>query len=373
MNLLPMIIRNFKARRMRTALTLLGIAVGMMAIVALMGLARGFERGWDQTMNARGTDAVINRIAAGSPIPAPFSEEIALTVSSLPGIESSGGVLSSLVPVGNLPMVLITSWEWNSYIWNHLKIVEGRMPKRSDEQVILLGKSASQALGKGIGETLLLYGSKFPVCGIYESASMIESGAVLIPLKVMQDKSDNVGKINFLNIRFDSGIENSKARSILQEIEAIHPELSASLASESAQQNSTTKAVRGMTLAVTLLAMVVGLTSVMNTMLMSVFERTMEIGVLRAIGWKASRIRRMILLEASLLGVTGGTLGVLLAFAARELLYLFPSIGSAIRIEIAPDAVVFTIMFATIVGAISGLYPAIRASRMKPTAAFRHQ
>ena len=69
MNLLPMVARNFKARRMRTALTVFGIAVGMMAIVALMGLSRGFERGWDQTMNARGTDAVINRAAAGSPIP----------------------------------------------------------------------------------------------------------------------------------------------------------------------------------------------------------------------------------------------------------------------------------------------------------------
>tara|TARA_Y100000766_G_scaffold281991_1_gene294448 strand:+ start:11280 stop:12401 length:1122 start_codon:yes stop_codon:yes gene_type:complete len=373
MNLLPMVARNFKARRMRTALTLFGIAVGMMAIVALMGLSRGFERGWDQTMNARGTDAVINRAAAGSPIPAPFSEDIAASIRSLPGIESSGGVLSSLVPVGNLPMVLITSWEWSSYIWNHLTIVEGRMPQQPDEQVILLGKSASQALGKGVGETLLLYGTKFPVCGIYESASMIESGAILIPLEVMQRKSDNVGKINFLNLRFDPGTESSKARSICREIENIHPGLSASLASESAQQNSTTKAVRGMTLAVTLLSMIVGLTSVMNTMLMSVFERTMEIGVLRAIGWKASRIRRMILLEASLLGVAGGLLGVLLAFAVREILYLFPSIGSTIRIEIALDAVLFTVVFATIVGAISGLYPAIRASRMKPTVAFRHQ
>ena len=82
MNLLPMVARNFKARRMRTALTLFGIAVGVMAIVALMGLSRGFERGWDQTMNARGTDAVINRAAAGSPIPAPFSEDIAASIRS---------------------------------------------------------------------------------------------------------------------------------------------------------------------------------------------------------------------------------------------------------------------------------------------------
>ena len=373
MNLLPMVARNFKVRRMRTALTLLGIAVGMMAIVSLMGVARGFERGWDQTMNARGTDAVINRAAAGSPIPAPFSEDISLSIQALPGIESSGGVLSSLVPVENLPMVLITSWEWKSYIWKHLRIIEGRMHKHREEQSILLGKSASQMLGKGVGDSLLLYGSKFPVCGIYESTSMIESGAILVPLDVLQRHSDNLGKINFLNLRFDPNMDKAATRSLCEEIEKIHPGLSASLADESARSSSTTKAVRGMTLAVTLLALIVGLSSVMNTMLMSVFERTMEIGVLRAIGWKASRIRRMILLEASLLGVAGGVLGILLAFGVREILYLFPAIGTAIRIEIALDAMMFTIIFASVVGTASGLYPAIRASRMNPTVAFRHQ
>lgn len=78
-----------------------------------------------------------------------------------------------------------------------------------------------------------------------------------------------------------------------------------------------------------------------------------------------------ILLEAALLGVAGGSLGIILAFVARQGLYLFPAIGSAIQIEIVTEAVIFTIVFATVVGTVSGLYPAIRASRMKPTTAFR--
>ncbi len=78
-----------------------------------------------------------------------------------------------------------------------------------------------------------------------------------------------------------------------------------------------------------------------------------------------------ILLEPALLGVARGSLGIILAFVARQGLYLFPSIGSAIQIEIATETVIFTIVFATVVGTVSGLYPAIRASRMKPTAAFR--
>lgn len=189
-----MVSRNLRVRRMRTALTLLGIAVGMMAIVALMGLARGFENNWDQTLNARGTDVVVNRISTGSPIPAPFSEEVAREISALPGIEDSGGVLGVLMPVENLPMILVTSWEWESYIWNHLEIVEGRMQKDGHEKAVLLGKSASQMLRKQVGDSLQLLGSEFSVCGIYESTSMIESGAIVIPLGVMQSHSDNAGK-----------------------------------------------------------------------------------------------------------------------------------------------------------------------------------
>ena len=153
---------------MRTALTLLGIAVGMMAIVALMGLSRGFERNWNQTLNARGTDAVINRITTGSPIPAPFSEDVAREISALPGVEASGGVLSALMPVENLPMILITSWEWESYIWNHLEIVEGRMQDDGNEKAVLLGKSAAQMLGKKVGDSLRMLGTDFSICGIYE-------------------------------------------------------------------------------------------------------------------------------------------------------------------------------------------------------------
>ena len=373
MRLWTMVGRNLSVRRMRSALTVLGIAAGMMAIVSLMGLARGFENNWNQTLNARGTDVVVHRFSAGSPIPAPFSEQSAREISSLPGIDASGGVLSALLPVEELPMILVTSWEWESFIWDHLEIVNGRMQESAREQAVLLGKSAARILDRGVGDSLQLLGREFSVCGIYESTSMIESGAILVPLEVMQEHSDNAGKVNFVNLRFAPEVGKTRAREICREIEQQHNGLSANLASEAARDNSTTRAVRAMTLAVTLLAMVVGLASAMNTMLMSVFERTVEIGVLRAIGWKASRIRRMILLESTLLGIAGGILGVALGFLARELLYLLPSIRGTIRLEIGLHAILFTIAFATVVGVLSGLYPAIRASRMKPTVAFRHQ
>jgi len=270
-------------------------------------------------------------------------------------------------------MILITSWQWESYIWDHLEVVDGRLPKGPNEEAAILGKTAARILDKKVGDSLALLGTEVTVQGIFESASMVESAAVVVPLAVMQAITDNAGKVNFLNLRLEAGTEKERAREICAEIEEAHKGMSASLASEAAENHSTTRAVKGMTLAVTILAMIVGLASVMNTMLMSVFERTVEIGVLRAIGWKASRIRRMILLEAALLGLVGGLVGVVFGFLARELLYLVPVIRGTIRLEIDAVAVLSTVFYALVVGVLSGLYPAIRASRMKPTMAFRYQ
>lgn len=373
MRLWTIVSRNLLNRRMRSVLTVLGIAVGMMAVVGLLGLSKGFESSWDQTLNARGTDVVVNRVTTGNPVPAPFSEEIAREIAELPDVEATGGVLSALVRVDPLPMILATSWEWESYIWEHLEIVDGRMPNGPHEPVAMLGETAAEMLKRKVGDTIELEGDEFEVVGIFESASMLEASAIVLPLAVMQARSDNAGKLNFLNLRLEPDVNKERAREICREIEAKHAGLSASLASEAADHHSTTRAVKGMTLAVSLFALVVGLASVMNTMLMSVFERTVEIGVLRAIGWKKSRIRRMIVLEASLLGIMGGVVGVAFAFVARWILYFFPLIRGNIRIEIDLQAALSTVLFALVVGGLSGLYPAIRASRMKPSAAFQHQ
>lgn len=373
MRLWTIVSRNLRNRKMRSALTVLGIAVGMMGVVTLKGLARGFENNWDQTLNARKTDVVVNRITTGSPIASPFSQKHADEIARMPGIEASGKVLGQLLPVENLPMILVTSWEWDCFIWDHLQVVEGRRHQSGQEKAALLGKAAAQILAKKVGDSIRIFGEEFTICGIFESVSMVEAGAIVIPLEVMQAKTDNENKINYLNLRLAEDIDKEGAREICDKIEANHQGLSASLASEAANHHSTTQAVKGMTLAVTLLAMIVGLASVMNTMFMSVFERTVEIGVLRAIGWKAARIRRMILLEATLLGIIGGIAGVVLGFLTREILYLFPMIRSTVRIEIGMEAILSTIAFSTIVGVLSGLFPAIRASRLKPTVAFRYQ
>ena len=120
-----------------------------------------------------------------------------------------------------------------------------------------------------------------------------------------------------------------------------------------------------------LLAVLVGVFGVMNTMLMTVFERTQEICVLLALGWKRSRIVRMVLWESALLGLLGGLLGVLLGAVGVTILGHAPAIRGLLKPEISFGLLTTAVAMSLTVGILSGLYPAWRSSRLNPSRALQ--
>ena len=112
---------------------------------------------------------------------------------------------------------------------------------------------------------------------------------------------------------------------------------------------------------------------VLNTMFMAVFERTREIGILRAIGWRPSRVLRMILLESILLSVGGGIVGTLGGLGLIKLLSYIPTVQGIVQQAISVDIVVKGFAIAIIVGLIGAAYPAYRGSSLLPTEALRHE
>ena len=114
-----------------------------------------------------------------------------------------------------------------------------------------------------------------------------------------------------------------------------------------------------------------GVLGVMNTMLMTVFERTQEICVLLALGWRRSRIVRMILWESALLGLCGGVVGVLLGAVGVKILGGTPPIRGLLEPDISPSLLAMSVAIAVAVGVLSGLYPAWRSSRLSPSRALQ--
>ena len=125
--------------------------------------------------------------------------------------------------------------------------------------------------------------------------------------------------------------------------------------------------------ATTALAIVLGSVGVLNTMLMTVFERTAEIGVLRALGWRRRRVLTMILGEAVCLGVFGAVLGMILAVVGMRLILLEPTARGFIDPNIPAPVLGMGLIVGFALSILGGVYPAVRAAALDPSEALRHE
>jgi putative ABC transport system permease protein len=308
-----------------------------------------------------------------SPAPPAFAQEQIGALQSLPEVQQASGVMSELMGIENAPIVLVFGWESNTFVWDHLRLVSGRWPRTDAEQAVVLGSFAIDVLQKTVGSSIQIGATTFAVCGIFESASLVENGAVVMTLPQLQSLTEQPGKVNFVNVKLVQGTTTAQTDSVRRSIMTRFPGFKAYTAGQASQNNTAIQVARALSWTTSAIALLVGALGVMNTMLMSVFERLHEMGILLAVGWRRSRIVRLILCESIVLTVTGGLLGVGSASAGMLLLQRMPLLRGKIQGDFSP--LLFAIAFAVAVGLglIGGLYPAYRGSRLRPIDALRHE
>ena len=250
-------------------------------------------------------------------------------------------------------------------------MVEGRLPKDATEPVVVLGTLAAQVLRKKVGDTVQIEADELTVVGIVDGRSVVENGAIILSLSVFQVVSGYEERVNFIDIRVPEGASEERIDTLLANIEEEFPEYRAVKAGEVVGTSMGFQVAKAMSWSTSLLAIIVGVLGVMNTMLMTVFERTHEIGILLALGWRRSRIMCLVLAEAAILGLFGGIIGVGLGAVALAILENTTNVRGLLEPELGPDLVVKAIAIALVVGIVSGLYPAWRSSRLSPSLALQ--
>jgi putative ABC transport system permease protein len=305
----------------------------------------------------------------GSLTPKPFPASARDRIAHLPGVAATCPILVDLMSVETAELMIVSGREWGCFAWDNLKVVSGRLPNDANERAVVLGTSAAEVLKKKVGDTVQLETEELPVVGIVDGGAFVENGSIVLSLPLLQQITGNQDKISAIDVRVTPRMDDAGIERLSAEMSRLIPEAHAENASEHLLHSQGYRVIHAMSWGTSLLAILVGVLGVTNTMLMSVSERKQEIAVLLALGWKGSRIVRMILWESALLGFFGGFIGVLLGIIGVQVMKNMPAIRGLLEPDLSPGLMLMAIAIAVVVGVCSGLYPAWRSSQVAPSLA----
>jgi putative ABC transport system permease protein len=364
--------KNLWRRRLRTLLTLCGIGMAIGAFVALVGFSRSFENEWLKLYSASGTDiAVVDKNFMNSSV----NQSLQATLRAVPVVEMAEPMIFNIMDITPEVNALMFGWVDDSYEFNSLTFSSGGRFHNGKPEVIL-GETLAHNLGKKVGDKLDLQGSTYTIVGIYHGGTGLEAGAVIMPLDQLQQLSSLQGKVSGFHVRLKPAPPGESPEHYLKraqkQIEAAMPGLNAQAAAERAANNQFVGLAHAVAWGTSGIALLMGILGIANTMAMSVFERTREIGILRAIGWKAWRVMMLIQAEATVLGFVGGFIGIGFGWGALQLLSALPQTASVVSTSLSWVHLVEALAISVLSGLIAGAYPAWRGAHLSPVEALRH-
>jgi putative ABC transport system permease protein len=399
---LVLALKNVKRRGLRSWLTMLGIFIGIAAVVSLISLGDGLKTAVTGQFASMGTDKLTITNAEtgfgppGSTAVKKLTQHDVDIVESVKGVER---VITRLIRTARIEYNKIAGYYYfasmpedpdnSKIIYNTLnvKAQEGRLLAPDERGKIVLGNSFLQdnKFKKDIrvGSDFLIEGKKFEVVGILQKASTFQLNlVVLMNEKDMKDilnigdeqdimvalisKGEDIEEVGARieeKLRKDRGLkegeEDFKVQTPLQALQGVNTVLSI---------------INIIIAGIAIVSLIVGGIGIANTMYTSVLERKKEIGVMKAIGAKNSNVLLIFLFEAGFLGVIGGLVGIIIGLAMA---FAIASGANAVFgqslfiINFSPVLIIGSLVFSLMVGIISGVFPALQASKLKPVEAFR--
>jgi putative ABC transport system permease protein len=346
------------------------MAIG--AFVGLVGFSRAFEREWMRIYSSSGIDiAVVQQTFLNTTIDESASEK----VKALPDVADAAPMIYNVMDLTSDVNALVYGWRADSFEFHAIQLLSGRS-FRDGHAEVMLGDLLASNLNKKLGDRLELQGSPFTVVGVYHGSSALEAGAVIMPLDQLQQLSSLEGKVSTIHVRLRPApvgeLPDDYLKRAEEQIGAALPGLRAVPAAERASNNQFVRLAHASTWGTSLIALLIGILGIANTMAMSVFERTREIGILRALGWKRWQVLILILLEAVVLGIGGGLLGILVGWGALRVLAVLPQTASIVSASFPRSLLPEALGIAVLAGLAAGAIPAWRGARLSPVEALRH-
>jgi putative ABC transport system permease protein len=388
------LLRNLARRRLRTTLTVLGITIGIWALVVFSSMANKIN-----AYVASGSDYYVGKIIVSDASTGgigvgvvPIDLAVADEIRGLPGV-------AAVDPQVQVPFeeVEFSGFGMPKIITGRIagadggldrsptEAAQGRPLVAADEgsQVTVLGSDLARDLGFGVGDTVVLRGLPFLVVGILLPTFSSPDTTAMVPLAAAQELflatlpptlSAALDAHSLASQIIVYPADGTDEAALTDRIDGLAANVSTMTSADFDQQvGSTTLVFNAIIIGVAVISLVVGGLSVINTMAMSVSERTREIGIKRAIGGSRRRIIRELVTEAGVIGLIGGlfglALGALVVFLANEA----GRAGGTVLFDLTPMTAAFAVGFSTILGMLAGIIPAWGAARLDPVSALRYE
>jgi putative ABC transport system permease protein len=375
---------SLKRRKARFAFVLAALAIGVGTIVALVALTRAMQAEVSDELDRFGANIIVTPKSraldlgyGGLAVGGVTVDAEELRMADIPAIRTIPNKrnISAVAPklVGTLDvegqrMVLIgadlreerrvKSW------WK----VDGRFAASPAEA--MLGAEAAQMLHKRVGDVVIIAERRLTVAGLIAATGSLDDRAVFVDLALAQDVLGRPGEVSLIEV--SALCRGCPIEDIVQQIGTVlpHARVAPIRQAVAARERAMLQFTR-FGYAVSVVVLLVGIMVVMSTMMSSVTERTAEIGILRAVGFRQSQVARMLLVETIAISAAGGLAGWILGTVAAR--FAGPAMAQLAN-PVAPPWTLATpaVLLAVLVGTIGGIYPALRAARMDPARALRY-
>ena len=391
-------LREIRRHLLRSFLTTLGIIIGIAGVVTMVTLGKGVTASVAEQINSFGTNAffIIPQSAQQGTPPKPLKQgDVEAIKEQIAGVRFAAGQVQRNATAfhnGQNWAVTIEGVSGQYMDARSIKVDDGRrftpVEEASGANVCIIGPTVRDKIFVAgvspVGEQMRLNDVSCSVVGVFHSravggSNQDQDNYVLMPIKNVQRRFVGNDDLGFIIVSYDGSYDSKVMQDSLVELmrerRLVPPGEDPDFQMvDTAQANETVATTLGlmtaMVAAIAGIALVVGGIGIMNIMLVSVTERTREIGIRLAIGALAREVRLQFLAEAVVLSCFGGVIGLLLAFA---LAFLLATKAMQVPFVFDPVSNIVAFVFCAVLGIAFGYYPARRASKLDPIEALRHE
>ena len=394
-------ITSLRSNPMRSILTMLGVIIGVAAVITMVALGTGAQTAVESRISALGTNVLTVRQGFGRGAGGARARSERLSIEDARVIQEKARTITAVVPIFqqqtqvefgnvNLSSQIVGTWaNWAEV--NNWEIEQGRFMTQGEadgrRRVVVLGSELSKQLFPAsvdpVGAEIRIRGIPFEVIGVFREKGSGGFGGnpdeqAWIPLSTSQWRVFGTDRLSNIQVKVanDNLITAAMAEieTHLRRQHRLRPDAESDFQISSPTQflelmQESQQTFTYLLAGIAAVSLLVGGIGIMNIMLVSVTERTREIGIRKSIGATRGSVQLQFLIEAVVLSCLGGALGIALAWVASDQL----SASFGWTMVIPPNAVVLSFGFAALIGIIFGFYPAVRASRLDPIEALRYE